>query len=128
MRRHINVVGLLFMLWGGMIVLVSLSLLSTGVAATAIGAADPSNATGGRLAAGMVAAGFFVLAFLGLLFGWVHLWVGSRLRSSKEWARTVGIILAIIDVILLPIGTALGIYTLWALLHSGSRELFEEQA
>jgi len=125
MRRHINVVGLLFMLWGGMTLLVSLSLLSTGVAATAIGAADPASATGGKLAAGMVAAGFFILALLGFLFGWVHVWVGSRLRRSREWARTVGIILAILDMILLPIGTALGIYTLWALLHSGTRELFE---
>jgi hypothetical protein len=126
MKRHVDLVGLLYMLWGGMSLLLSLSLLSIGVAATAIGAADPADTASGKLAAGMVAAVFFTLAILGFLFGAFHLWVGSRLRRLREWARTVGIILAIMNLVLLPFGTGLGIYTLWALLHSQSRGLFEE--
>ena len=36
MKKHVDLVGLLFMLWGGMSLLLSVSLLSTGIAATAI--------------------------------------------------------------------------------------------
>ena len=37
------------------------------------------------------------------------------LLSRKPWARTLAIVLAILSLIKLPLGTALGIYTLWAL-------------
>jgi hypothetical protein len=123
MKRHVDLVGVLFLLWGGMILLLSLSLLSIGFAATAIGAAG-SHAASGTLAAGLVAAGFFTLAAAGFLFGGVHLWLGFRLRACREWARAFAIVLALLDLVLIPFGTGLGIYTLWALLHGGTRELF----
>jgi hypothetical protein len=124
MKRHVELVGVLFLLWGGMILLLSLSLLSIGFAATAIGAAG-GRATSGPLAAGLVAAGFFTLSGAGFLFGAVHVWLGIRLRVLREWARAFAIVLAIVDVVLIPFGTGLGIYALWALLHGGTRALFE---
>jgi hypothetical protein len=126
MKKHIDLVGLLYQLWGGMSLLVSLSLLSTGVAATAIGAAATRAATGGKLAAGIVAAVFFTLAALGLVFGSVHLWIGSRLRRFREWARAFAIVLGVVDLFLVPFGTALGIYALWALVHERSKGLFDQ--
>jgi hypothetical protein len=125
MRKHVDLVGLLFMLWGGMSLLLSASLLSTGIAATAIGAAATQAATGGKLAAGIVAAVFFSLAAAGLVFGSVHIWIGSRLRRFREWARAFAIVLSIADLILVPFGTGLGIYALWALIHEQSKPLFE---
>lgn len=124
MRRHVDLVGVLFLLWGGMILLLSLSLLSIGFAATAIGASESQAATDGRLAAGLVAAGFFTLSAAGFIFGGVHLWLGTRLRAFREWARAFSIVLAAVNLVLLPFGTALGIYALWALLHHGSKALF----
>jgi hypothetical protein len=126
MRRHVDLVGVLFLLWGGMILLLSLSLLSIGFAATAIGAAESRQAANGTLAAGLVAAGFFTLSAAGFLFGGVHVWVGSRLRTYRDWARAFAVVLAIVNLTLIPFGTGLGIYTLWALLHSGSRKFFQE--
>ena len=128
MKKHVDLVGLLFMLWGGMSLLLSVSLLSTGIAATAIGAAVAPSAAGGTLTAGIVAAVFFTLAALGLLFGATHLWVGSRLRRFREWARAFAIVLAVVDLICVPFGTGLGLYALWALLNERSKPLFEEQA
>jgi len=124
MRRHVDLVGVLFLLWGGMILLLSLSLLSLGFAATAIGAAESQHATGGGLAAGLVAAGFFTLSAAGFVFGGVHLWIGTRLRGLREWARALAIVLSVVDLVLIPFGTALGAYSLWALLNSDSRPLF----
>jgi hypothetical protein len=127
MRRHVDLVGVLFLLWGGMILLLSLSLLSIGFAATAIGAAQP-RAANGTLAAGLVAAGFFTLSAAGFLFGGVHIWLGARLRAHREWARAFAVVLAIVDLVLVPFGTGLGAYALWALLNRGSKPLFEHSA
>jgi hypothetical protein len=126
MKKHVDLVGLLFMLWGGMSLLLSVSLLSTGIAATAIGAAVAPAASGSTLTAGIVAAVFFTLAALGLVFGATHLWVGSRLRRFREWARAFAIVLSVVDLLCVPFGTGLGIYALWALLHERSKPLFEE--
>jgi hypothetical protein len=123
MKKHVELVGVLFLLWGGMILLLSLSLLSIGFAATAIGISGGPT-SGGKLAAGLVAAGFFTLSAVGFLFGGVHIWLGTRVRTFREWARAFAIVLAIVNLVLLPFGTGLGIYSLWALLHKGSRELF----
>ena len=125
MRKHVDLVGLLFTLWGGMTLLVSVSLLSTGVAATAIGAAAPPAAADGRLAAGIVAAVFFALAAVGFIFGALHVWIGTRLRRFREWARAFAVVLAVVDLPLVPFGTGLGIYALWALLSEQSKPLFE---
>jgi hypothetical protein len=128
MRIHVELVGVLYGLWGGMTLLVSLSLLSLGFAATAIGAGDSAEAANGRLAAGIVAAGFFALSGAGFLFGGVHVWIGSRLRAWREWARPFAIVLAVVNLVLLPFGTALGVYSLWTLLRRDSRALFDSGA
>lgn len=127
MRKHVELVGVLYMLWGGMTVLLSFSLLSLGFAATAIGASENHAATNGKLAAGLVAAGFFTLSAAGFLFGGVHAWIGSRLRAGKDWARAFAIVLAVVNLVLVPFGTALGIYTLWVLLHHASPLLPEQR-
>jgi len=125
MKKHVDLVGLLFVLWGGMNLLLSVSLLSTGIAATAIGAAANQAAAGGKLAAGIVAAVFFTLAAIGLIFGAVHIWIGTRLRRFREWARAFAIVLSVVDLVLIPFGTGLGVYALWALIHDRSKPLFE---
>jgi hypothetical protein len=125
MRRHVDLAGVLYMLWGGMTLLLSVSLLSIGLAAAAIGASAGAGEAGPNLAAGLVAAAFFALAGAGCVFGGAHLWVGSRLRRFRDRARIFAIVLSILDLVLVPFGTALGIYALWALLHEGSKGLFD---
>ncbi len=125
MRKHVDLVGVLYLLWGGMTLLISVSLLSIGFAATAIGAAASRPAAGGKVAAGIVAAVFFTLSAAGFVFGGIHFWIGGRVRSHKEWARAIAILLAVVDLGLPPFGTALGVYALWALLNAKSRPLFE---
>ncbi len=124
MRKHVELAGVLYMVWGAICMLLSLSLLSIGIAAAAIGVAEPGDGSGGSMAAGIVAAAFFAVAGAGLLFGGVHAWVGSRVRRLGDRARILAIVLAIADLVIVPFGTALGVYALWALLHDGTKELF----
>ena len=48
--------------------------------------------------------------------------------SFRHAGRAIAIVLAVLNLFLLPFGTALGIYALWVLTHEGARPLFEATA
>ena len=52
---------------------------------------------------------------------------GIFLLKFKEWSRILVIIISFIDLIIFPIGTAVGIYSLWVLLNKETIKLFIEQ-
>jgi len=58
--------------------------------------------------------GSFVAVFV-LLSAAVSFLVGFSLINRKPWGRTLAIVMAILVLIRIPAGTALGIYTLWVL-------------
>jgi hypothetical protein len=66
---------------------------------------------------GMLGIFFLVGAALGFLAGW-------GLLERKPWSRTLALLLGVLSLLDIPIGTALGIYTLWALLPSKTEEEF----
>lgn len=49
---------------------------------------------------------------------------GIGLLMGKPWARILVLILAVLDLFQLPIGTIIGIYTIWVLLHDETAQLF----
>ena len=67
-----------------------------------------------------------VVAFVVLLFavGLLPLSVGYALRKRRRWARPLGICLAVISLINIPIGTALGIYTFKFFKSAGGIKLY----
>jgi hypothetical protein len=71
----------------------------------------------------VAAAGWFILAkaAVGFLTGW-------GLLQREEWARIVALVMAFLALLSIPIGTALGIYTLWVLLPSQSEEEYKSMA
>jgi hypothetical protein len=67
-----------------------------------------------------------VLAFLVLLFlvGLLPLAVGYALTKRKRWAKPLGLGLAVISLINIPVGTALGIYTIKFFRSEGGARLY----
>ena len=67
---------------------------------------------------------FHVLAPLVLVtavvMGLLSLLVGYGLQTRQPWGRTLAIVFGILALIKIPVGTALGIYTLWVLTPSAS--------
>jgi hypothetical protein len=57
-----------------------------------------------------------------ILAGGVGLLAGWGLLERQPWARMLAIVLGCLNLIDMPFGTALGIYTLWVLLPAGSEE------
>ncbi len=60
-----------------------------------------------------IGVGVLVLGVLGVATGW-GLW------QREPWARIAALVLGVLALLHFPIGTALGIYTLWVLLPSES--------
>ena len=52
---------------------------------------------------------------------------GIGLFKRKEWARILVLILSAIDLLNIPIGTALGIYSIWVLVQKETIQLFRQQ-
>jgi hypothetical protein len=56
--------------------------------------------------------------------GWANAWTGRAVRQHRSPGRTGALALAVINLFVLPFGTALAIYTFWVLLHNDARALF----
>jgi hypothetical protein len=124
--RHVDFVSVLFVVWGGLTTIVGISTLALAVGAVALIASDAVGDA--RFAAGVTAAAFTTLALIAMLWGVAHILVGVPLGRRRHWSRVAALVLGSIDLVLLPYGTALGCYTLWALLSEGGKRLFESEA
>lgn len=51
---------------------------------------------------------------------------GIGLMKRKEWARILTLILSVLDLINFPIGTAVGVYSIWALVQPEVVEHFKQ--
>jgi hypothetical protein len=122
-ERHVNLLGMLASLWGALAMLagVSLLLLAAGAFAQLL---DPlGNAVG--LAAGLTAGAFVLLGTFAVIWGALHLLAAKWLKQRKPTGRIVLLALAVTNLVVLPFGTALGIYALWVLLTNEGRRMFE---
>jgi hypothetical protein len=123
-KRHADFLGLLYLAWGAIFALVGVAGLALAGGALAIARDGGPVSVGSELAAGLTAFSFGVIAVLALLLGVLHLWLGAALRRYRSWARLLALGLAVINLVLFPFGTALGVYALWVLLTDEGRSLY----
>ena len=126
MPSHVDFVGVLFIVWGLLTTLVGVSTLALGVGAVALIAsasarrrrrtASPpaSPRRSSRRSRSSPSSGASA-----------HVVVGVPLRRRRPWARLMALMLGSVDLLLLPYGTALGVYALWVLLNEKGKALFE---
>jgi hypothetical protein len=120
---HVDFVGVLFVVWGLLTTLVGVSTLALGVGAVAL-ITSASRGGGGTFAAGVTAALFTTLAVIAIIWGSAHVIVGVPLRRRRPWARIIALMLGSVDLLLLPYGTALGVYAHYVLLNEKGKALF----
>jgi len=124
MATQVEFLGVLFIVWGLLTTLIGLSTLALGIGAVAIITSAGRGGASGQVAASVTAAIFTLLAIIAILWGAAHIVVGFPLRRRRPWARIMALILGSVDLVLLPYGTALGIYALWILLNERGKRLF----
>jgi hypothetical protein len=121
---HVDLLGILFIIWGLLTTLVGVSTLALGIAAVALMTSGATGGRGGEFAAGVTAAAFTTLAIMAIVWGLAHAIVGLPLRRRSPAARIAALLLGSVDLLLLPFGTALGVYALWVLLNERGKQLF----
>lgn len=123
MKSHVDFLGTLFVVWGLLTIVVGVSTLALASGAVAL-LTSANRGEGGQIAAGITAAAFATLAFLAILWGAAHVAAGVPLRRRRPAARLLALMLGAVDLILLPYGTALGVYALYVLLNEEGKRLF----
>lgn len=124
MERHLGILAILCTLWGALAMLVGASLLLLSAGALAILFGPDGSAVG--FAAGVTATAFAVMGAVALLWGGAHVGASVLLRRRAAAGRFLTLGLAIVNLLVLPFGTALGAYALWILLTDEGRRLFEQ--
>jgi hypothetical protein len=117
MATHVKVLGWLYLIGNGLMLL--FAVLGGGLAAVlglASGSADGA-AVGGIM--GVLAVVFALMAVPGMAIGW-------GLLNYKSWARILGIAFGILNLINIPIGTIIGIYSLWVLFNEQVAQSFRQ--
>jgi hypothetical protein len=125
-ERHVGILSILCTLWGALAMLVGASLLLLSAGALAILFGPDGSAVG--FAAGVTATAFAVMGTVALIWGGAHVGAGVLLRRRQAVGRFLTLGLAVVNLLVLPFGTALGAYALWILLTDEGRRLFEPAA
>jgi hypothetical protein len=119
MHTHADLVGRLHIIAGALAGLAAFALAALGV-----GAVSLAGDEGVRVAASLTAGLFFGVAAFLLLWGAASAGAGLALRGYRPWARLAAFPLSVLDLFMVPFGTALGLYTIWVLIHPDTRRLF----
>lgn len=118
MKTHVQIVAWINIISGALGVMVGMLLFSllTGIG---ISVNDPDANT--------------ALPIIGTVLGYVlvissapEIIAGIFLLKFKNWARYLSIVLAILNLFVFPIGTAIGVYSLWVLFNQDTVRMFEE--
>lgn len=125
MEQHVKILAVLNIVFGGLGLLMALIVLVFFGGLAGIAGSDshasPDDA-GGAIALGVIGGiGFLVLAVVSVPL----LIAGLGLLKHRRWAQVLAIVMAVLSLINIPFGTALGIYGLWVLLNKDTKPLFE---
>lgn len=119
MKSHIKIVGIINIVFGvlGLFVAGVLFLILTGAGLLS---EDPEAMTILSIVAVALSSLIAVLSIPEILTGY-------GILKYKSWGRILGIIIAILNLLNIPIGTAFGIYALWVLMNEETEQIFKQQ-
>ncbi|MBD3404040.1 hypothetical protein GF420_14200 [candidate division GN15 bacterium] len=123
MRQHVQILAILMLVLGALSILGALAVFGVLVGGGLI-ASSQSQEPGIALLTGTIGT---ILGVVIAITGIPQLIVGWGLLRHYEWARIVGIIVAILSLFNVPFGTALGIYALWVLFNPETEQLFRQR-
>ena len=115
MKQHIDILGWLYIAFGALGLLGAAIVLIAAVG----GGLLSRDAESAAIASGV---GLFVAVLVGVL-SLPNLIGGWGLLKRKSWSRILVTILGCLQLLGFPFGTAIGIYTLWALTKPESQSI-----
>lgn len=125
MKRHVDFLSTLYVTWGAIFALVAIAGFALAGGAFAIAQSTGPVRFGSEMAARLTGITIIIISVIALAWAILHLVIGRQLKKYRPSARLMTLGLAVGNLILLPFGTALGVYALWVLLKDEGRRLFE---
>lgn len=119
MDRHITVLGTLYIAFSALTLLVA-AIVFIAVLGGGVLSGDREAMAITSIVATAIAGLLTVLALPGIIGG-----IG--LLRRRQWARALIMILGFLNLLAIPFGTILGIYTIWVLLKPETELLFAPQ-
>lgn len=120
MEKHVTLVAVLNIAFGFLGIFLGIFVFVVLVGAGII-SQDPEALTITSIVG--IAVGFFlILTSVPEVIG------GFGLLKRRPWARVLVLIIAVLDLFMIPIGTIIGIYELWVLLNEETAKLFKASA
>lgn len=119
LERQIDTLGWLHIVFNALFLAVGLGLFLLMVG-LGIFNGDPRTATLFTFMGIFLAGAMSLLALPGIIAGY-------GLLKRRPWARMVAVVLGILGLVNVPLGTALGIYTLWVLFRPDAARLFDHE-
>ena len=115
MKKHIELLGILHLVYSGVALLIAAFVFAL---LTTVGfiAHDDLALHILTLVAVVVAAILTVLSVPGIV-------AGIGLLKMRSWSRPLALIVGCLHLLSFPLGTALGVYTLWVVLNDETRQL-----
>ena len=125
MASHVKILGAVYIALSTLALFVALFIaMAVGTAGAIVGsAADPNDAAVALPIIGI--AGSALVAFL-VIVSLPGLVAGIGLLKMRPWARIVGIVVAILSLLNIPLGTIVGVYGLWVLFSKETEQLLAE--
>ena len=118
MQQHITILGWLYIAFGALgIVAAFLVFAIVGGAGLLTRDANSAALLGG--------VGFFIAIFVAVL-SLPNVVCGWGLLKRKSWSRILAIVLGCLHLISFPVGTAVGIYSLWALTQPEAQRILSD--
>jgi hypothetical protein len=109
LERHLRTLGTLWIIAGALFLIPSIALLAVGGAARFLIAGSEIGRVLGPLVLTLIGCSLLIVAAGGICVGW-------GLMQRQPWARVAALVLGVLALFHPPVGTALGIYTLWVLM------------
>jgi hypothetical protein len=123
LEGHRRILGIVFIVMNALTLLVALGFVALGLAMGPLGLryarADERDMVTVMTAAFVGATGCL------LVMGLPGLITGIGLLKRRRWSRTLALVLGALSLPSMPLGTALGIYTIWFYTQPGSDQVFE---
>ncbi|MCK4549800.1 MAG: hypothetical protein KAU49_06510 [Candidatus Krumholzibacteria bacterium] len=120
MEQHITILGVLHIAYGALGILIAMIVFMAVVGGGMLSGDTEAMAITSLV--GTSIATFLIVPSLPGLIG------GLGIFRYRQWARITLLVVGFINLLIVPFGTILGIYTIWVLMNIEVKDMFEKQA
>ncbi len=117
MEKHVQLLGVLYIVFSALGLLAAIIVFVAVVGGGLL--SGDSEAISITMIVGTAVGGFVALLSVPGVIG------GIGLLKRKYWAKVLVLILGILNLPGIPIGTALGVYTIWVLMNEETNPVFQ---